>query len=527
MSTYAVCILTAGRGTRMGTYCASLNKALLPLNKKAIISHIIEKFPVDTEFVVAVGHLKEQVTTYLRLAYPERTFRFVDVDNFEGPGSGPGYSLSCCRKHLEKPFMFVACDTLWDSPSEFPLDHDWFGVAPVPAAESAQYCNFAIEDNHIVAIRDKETVFGPTFRAFVGLGFIKSYDIFWNALNSSTLIKGEKQVSNGIRALVENVSPYAVEIGWVDVGNNEKYEQAVRRYENFDFSKTEEAIYLVNGKVIKYFADPKIAQKRVQRAQLNPSVFPAVSKDEKGFYAYPMREGNTLYESCTPRIFRNFLTWLEKNLWHPVEVDQDRVSDSCSKFYHEKTTQRLKIFHEKFPQLHQAATINEERVPLVDELLALVPWQRLSEGRPVFFHGDLQFDNVLIDPRDGSFTLLDWRQDFAGTIEFGDLYYDLGKLLGGIILNYDLVKDNKFSYIETNGEINIDFAQRFQSDAYAAILQEFIEKNNLDWQKVRLLVPIIFLNMSPLHHYPFNTFLYALGRLLLHRELLHADNKRN
>ena len=39
-----VCILAAGNGTRMGHYSKVINKALLPINKKAVISHIIEKF---------------------------------------------------------------------------------------------------------------------------------------------------------------------------------------------------------------------------------------------------------------------------------------------------------------------------------------------------------------------------------------------------------------------------------------------------------------------------------------------------
>ena len=45
-----VCILTAGKGSRVGKISEYLNKSLLPINKKAAISWIIEKFPKDTEF---------------------------------------------------------------------------------------------------------------------------------------------------------------------------------------------------------------------------------------------------------------------------------------------------------------------------------------------------------------------------------------------------------------------------------------------------------------------------------------------
>ena len=52
-----VCILTAGVGKRLGNYSNILNKSLLPLKKKAIISYIIENFPKKTNFVRKKKHL--------------------------------------------------------------------------------------------------------------------------------------------------------------------------------------------------------------------------------------------------------------------------------------------------------------------------------------------------------------------------------------------------------------------------------------------------------------------------------------
>ena len=61
-----ICILAAGRGTRMGPVCNNINKALLPLNNKAIISHIIEKFSKKDSFVIGLGYKGEQVKSYLK-----------------------------------------------------------------------------------------------------------------------------------------------------------------------------------------------------------------------------------------------------------------------------------------------------------------------------------------------------------------------------------------------------------------------------------------------------------------------------
>src|SRR3989338_4713761 len=130
MTEYKVCILAAGVGSRMGTLSENINKAVLPVNFKGTISYIIEKFPKEVELVIAVGHKKETVKDYLALAHPERKITFVEVDNYIGPGTGPGYSLLACKPHLQCPFIFFAADTLVLEEIPEPLNN-WFGIAPV------------------------------------------------------------------------------------------------------------------------------------------------------------------------------------------------------------------------------------------------------------------------------------------------------------------------------------------------------------------------------------------------------------
>ena len=55
------------------------------------------------------------------------------------------------------------------------------------------------------------------------------------------------------------------------------------------------------------------------------------------------------------------------------------------------------------------------------------------------FHGDFILDNIIKTKE--SYKLLDWRQDFAG-IDVGDVFFDLGKMFGGILMSYDLMKDD-------------------------------------------------------------------------------------
>jgi len=519
-NTNTVCILTAGKGTRMGALGLQLNKALHPIDGKAIISHIIEKFPVENEFVIGLGFLGEQVRQYLQMAHANRKFVFVVVDNYEDHGSGPGYSLFCCQEYLQKSFFFVSCDTLWDNELNWSIPDNWIGVSHVAAVESSNYCNVKVIDEHVVEVADKTYVEDPTYQAFVGLCHIKDYYIFWDALANTKLISGEHQISNGIGSLIKKTDVFTQAVEWTDVGDAEKYKKTVNLYENFDFSKQNEALYIVNGKVIKFFVDEKITLCRVKKSKLNPEVFPTITSHSGQFYAYDFQDGATLYQISTPKIFQRFLEWLGQNLWKKHTIDQAIMRSTCLKFYQDKTIERLAMYHKKYASTGVVSCVNGHIIPSTKDLLASVPWEMLTDGVAFFMHGDLQFDNALYDVATDKFTLLDWRQDFAGHVEFGDLYYDFAKLYGGIILNYDYIKLNLLSYSENENEIFFDFAQRYQSSNYLRILSDYISGNGYDLKKVRILVALIYLNMSPLHHYPFDKMLYSLGRGLLHEELL-------
>ena len=140
-----------------------------------------------------------------------------------------------------------------------------------------------------------------------------------------------------------------------------------------------------------------------------------------------------------------------------------------------------------------------------------------GELRNVF---DFRFLSILLyDESTDAFTLLDWRQDFGGQVDYGDLYYDFAKLYGGIFLNYDYIKLNLLTYSESGEDIHFDFAQRFQTGAYLRLLSEHLRDRGYDVSRVKIIVALIYLNRSPLHHYPFDKMLYSLGRELLHAEV--------
>ena len=135
-----------------------------------LLFHIIDKFSDETEFVIAVGYLKETVKQYINLAYPNGKFEFVEIENYDGEGAGR-HSLLKCHKSLQCPFIF-SCDTVIEE--EVPLySHNWIGVAK--NNDPKAYCTVRSNEKVVTELIDK------SFRvllAFIGVACIYNYKCF-------------------------------------------------------------------------------------------------------------------------------------------------------------------------------------------------------------------------------------------------------------------------------------------------------------------------------------------------------------
>ena len=152
---YRVCIPTAGIGSRLKGLTSYINKSLTGIANRPTISHLIEQFPLDCEFVIALGHKGELVRDFLEIAYPDRTFFFANVDPYKGEGSGLGLSLLSCEQYLQQPFIFLSCDTLVKELISEP-NHDWMGFSQ--RDDLAQYRTLNVVNGNVSEVCEKGVV---------------------------------------------------------------------------------------------------------------------------------------------------------------------------------------------------------------------------------------------------------------------------------------------------------------------------------------------------------------------------------
>jgi UTP-glucose-1-phosphate uridylyltransferase len=515
-----VCILTAGFGTRMGPYSSIINKSLLPVKTKAVLSRIIESFHRDSDFVIGVGFNKSQVVNYLNNAHPKLSFNYVSTKKYFGKNSGPGPCLYDCKRFLNKPFFFVSCDTLiaQDSYSNFNLNNNFVAISKVKNENTKNYCNFSIDNKKVFDVYDKIKVpKNKNIYSFSGLCFIKDHQIFWKSLKGNLLKNKEIQISDGFLELIKLKKLFAYKVKWSDLGTYVKYENYKNKFQKYDFSKQNEFIYILNNKIIKFNSDVFKIKNMLIKYRFNKKVFPTNVKHIDNFLVYKFINGKTFYHNTSVTRFKLLLDWLFKKLWVKNKLPKVNLKEDAKKFYFKKTLSRVNMYIKNNSNVNKIKKINSTSVKPIKYYLNKINWNSLYNTDQSFIHGDLQFDNIIF--KDNKFTLIDWREKFGENIKCGDLYYDLAKLYGGMHINYDYIKQNKMFFQIDNNNIFFNFKRRKIMDKFIYHFENFLIEKEFNLKKVKLLMAIIFLNMSPLHKEPFNHILFAYSKLLFKKYL--------
>lgn len=523
---YRVLIPTAGLGSRLKGLSKNINKALISIAHKPAISYIIDKFPTDIEFVIPLGYKADTVRSFLTLAYPDRKFIFVEVDNYEGEGAGLGYTIMQAQEHLQMPFIFISNDTLVLEDIK-PPEHNYMGYAQTD--DNTQYRSIRIEKRNVAEICAKGAE--GDVKAYIGLAGVHDYSDFWKSMNDG-INQGSVEIgeSFGLRSLIDKgVEP--VKYTWFDTGNLSALKQT-REYFKDDIDanvleKEDEAIWFVNNKVIKFSIDENFIKNRVQRAESIKNYIPQIEDSTKHMYTYRKVKGDVFSRHPSISTFKYYLDWMEV-FWEKKELsnkEQNEFNNVCMDFYKEKTYKRVKQYFTTFEQIDSEEIINGNKVPKIFDLLNRVNWEELSKGVPVKFHGDLHFENILInDGEKAPFTLLDWRQNFGGIMEYGDIYYDFGKLNHGIIMSHELVDKNLFEINHKLNTVHYDFLRKQNLVDCEHYFKDWIENKGYDYKRVQLMTAIIYLNIAALHHYPYSLLLFYLGKNMLNSLVIEDGN---
>jgi choline kinase len=525
-------ITSAGTGSRLEHLTTYKNKAMISLGLKPAISHIIERIPLDLEIILAVGYKAKELKEIVDAAHPDHQITYVDVEKFEGEGSGLGHTFKCAEDLLQEPFIYIPNDTV--------ILDTGFLIDPVVAGNwigfyDAEHSNFNIDRSHYrcVELRDNAVVnILPkgilTDSIYIGLCGVKDYETFWQGMNNEkALLDGETTGLNGLNDISAIAFP-----DWIDTGNLESLQSNSQRFDTGDthiLNKIEEAIWIYDDRVIKFHHDSKFIQERIKRLDYLPkALVPEITTVQKNIFVYKKADGKLLSKCKNSSTYLKLLESLQSLLWSNVndEIQKSKILDA---FYREKTLERLELYANRYEKNDKHEIINGIKCEPIHELIKKIKWEKLYEDS-IFahFHGDLHGENILISQKD-NFILLDWRQNFGqGNFAHGDVYYDLAKLNHGLLVAHKKVTNDEFSVkhmpddtLEIN--INLDYTNVLIQET----LFQWISDNNYHIDLVKIITALIYINIAPLHHYSYAKFLFYFGKLLINLESKNENSYIN
>ena len=391
----AVLLLAAGKGERLGDLTTNINKAVLPINNKAIISSIINKFPDNYEIVVALGYKGDIVKEYCELAHPNRKFIFVNVDDINSTNSGPGYSALKCKEYLNRPFYLAVADCIIDSELP-PQDGNWLGVYPTSYPEKYSTVKSDTKGNILDFANKNHKGFND---AFIGLASILEYDIFWSEL--------ENNMQNGeIVSAFSNPSKYSnfsiKRSEWLDTGTLDDLNRTKNYFNDNPLSlhkETSEITYK-EDKFIKFHPNLDNILNKSKRAEILNGLIPSDFASTNNFISYNWEEGLTLYTYNDIDLYRKFLSVLDSNITKSKTWVGNK--ELYKSFYITKTENRKNKFIDRFGKKYYTKkyNVNGNNYDSLENILLGINLKNLFNN-PMYnlFHGDLQFDNIIYNKK--------------------------------------------------------------------------------------------------------------------------------
>ena len=515
-SFYKVLITTSGIGSRLGDLTKYTNKSLIKVGDKLAISHILEKYNPLSEFVITLGYKGELVKDFLELSYPNYTFNFVWIDNFNKKGSSLCYSLSKVIDKLNCPFFFNCCDSLTKDSLSVPQENTIFVKSH---NDSSQYASInSNSSEYIDLIRPKGEKHYT--HVYTGISFIKSYENYWEKLKK-LLEQDNHTESSDIHVinllLKDDNFKYKELETWYDSGNVGEINNKIKTDYPANYTvleKNNESICFINNFVIKFFSDQKIVENRIKRGKHLYPLTPEIIDSRKNYIKMELIEGVIMSDIKKHGEIKQLLNWSYKNLWVKNNFQTQNFDKICQKFYFSKTILRI---DKTLQGIKEYNNINSIDVGNIKDILQKINFDIYNTQDYTNYHGDFILDNI-IKTSEG-YKLIDWRENFGGELYNGDKYYDLAKLRHNIIFNHSNINRGMFNFDAKNGNVTIELKCNFTLINQLQDFEDFIRENDLNLKKIKILTALIWLNMSPLYESPLKEFLFYFGKYNLYLEI--------
>lgn len=507
---------------------------LFPVNSKSLLSYSLDFYCSQPETnVTVVANSKDEES--LKKELPRYAFNLVTVDDTKSVIE----TLQAFLKKTNKLDEDIILSVVTTIPSEMPPPDSMF------LSNRQEFCHFY---SAIADIENGETKFfhrgsGADYYGYPFTGIIRTR----LAALQSALAKCKTDDLLEVAELIwkeGNLSFKQTE--WIDCGHEVNYAEArakllsSRSFNSLSVEPVSGVLEKKSSNIEKFIHETEYVEKLPAELKIFfPRVIEKLKIDEQhasvkmDYFSYPNISEIQLYRSIEEvqwhRIFDAFEFVLRKFLAFPGSISPAAYTD----FYIGKTLKREKenekwITKNKIDYLlRDTVTINGLACHSFKLLLprAEQKLKALYDKKDFcIMHGDFCFNNILYDQYSGTIRLIDPRGSFGDNHPgiFGDIKYDLAKLLHSSVYHYDYIVNDLFHYEVSDGKINYSFNLRQNHELLASLSFELVKKLGYDPGAIKIIVALLFISMCPLHEESIDRqkLMYAHGLYLLNKSLI-------
>ena len=496
-----------------------LDEYFLNIGNKLAIERIFESLTFSNleNIYIAVRNIDNK---YLSLK-PFRNLNFIIVGNTFGV-------LNSIEKVLEKitddNISIIPITTIPDE-KKYEEKTCYFSKIPIPKENWSAL--------KILKKNQYEYLFKGDHDSYASKSFPFTGRISGDRLQILNSIKKiDNKNMNDMLYLVKNlICEYKYQIkfeNWFDIGHKATYHQTKiesftsRFFNNIFYQKKSNTIIKKSNnreKLLReiYFYEnlPKRLRNYFPLINLNKNKIAKKSELEIEFIPYPNLAELYLFKEIGPNAWLRIITKL-LNVYDHFYVESDFIlEENISWLYSKKLNDRF-VLLEKFIKksnnlflknfLRNEVYVNQKfKVCSLSRTFNELKKFLLTYEKSVkqyIGHGDLCFNNILIDHVSGAIKLIDPKSDFNNKKKvYGliDPNYDLSKLNHSFKYLYDCIVNNlyliKYDKENINLKIFVPKAYQYINDNFEyIIINKFIDKNTL-----RVLTANLFISMLPLH----------------------------
>jgi hypothetical protein len=513
-----------------------LSPALMPINSRAIISHILDFYVTDR------GHNR----IYLAISEEDEETVRRDLHRFGaelqyiliGPSRGVNETLTFCLEEIPDEGEIIV-NLVTTIPTVLPELDEVLIADSIESDSEYSLIDIGKKGVHFIG---KGKAKGIPGHPFTGIFRVPIRDLK-EAMNH---ISRFDDLLDVVIALNQNHPRQFRTAKWIDVGHEVNYNNArlqllrTRAFNNLQVDI--ESGILVKSSLhaekfeneIRYYETlPRSLQIFFPRLIESHAEMNGVLSASMEFYGYPNLSEYQLYWDIPFSVWSRIIDKIEKILQKFQEYPFSIGPEAFSNFYLAKTLQRTKEMHRTFNKHHESdilknnIMINGQACRSFNLLFPEIEKRVKSMYREEDFyimHGDFCFNNILYDLVSGLVKLLDPRGSFGENCQgiYGDFKYDLAKLAHSAIGGYDYIVNDLFQLeSEKQGIYTYSFTLRDNDSILRIKLKQLVEKFGYDCSDIDILMGLLFVSMCPLHSesYDRQKVMYLHGLNLLNREI--------